>query len=167
MPKFQLLKAFAQGRLQGFNAYKKALNDVAVNYANTEEGVQAQSIIDKSLKGLEKSEFQDDASATKCKVVYQFASSETEEMNAFKKTLDETLFEANYNNMSTSIDVYDKDKTFLVVHGLRSIETAKAFNALFTQELREKIERPYFGISTNNYRIIQIHKNLQVYTTNL
>jgi len=167
VPKFQLLKAFAQGRLQGFNAYKKALNDVAVNYANTEEGVQAQSIIDKSLKGLEKSEFQDDASATKCKVVYQFASSETEEMNAFKKTLDETLFEANYNNMSTSIDVYDKDKTFLVVHGLRSIETAKAFNALFTQELREKIERPYFGISTNNYRIIQIHKNLQVYTTNL
>ncbi|MEJ6791694.1 MAG: hypothetical protein QNK89_02870 [Lacinutrix sp.] len=167
VPKFQLLKAFAKGRLEGFVAYKKALNDVAVNYANTEEGVQAQSIIDKSLKGLENSRFENDASATKCKVVYQFASTAKKEMKDFQKALEETLAEAKYNNMSSSIDVYDKDKTFIVVHGLRSIETAKAFIALFHEELREKIERPFFGISTNNYRTLQIHKNLQVYTTNL
>lgn len=166
VPKFELLKAFAKGRLEGFNAYKKGINDVAVNYANTPEGVQAQVILDTSIKGLENSEFEDDTSALKCKVVYQFSSSAKTEIEAFKKTLDQALDAAKYNNLSTSIDIYNKDKTFVVVHGLRSIETAKAFTALFPSELKYKIERPFFGISTNNYRILQIHKNLQAYTTN-
>jgi len=166
VPKFELLKAFAKGRLYGFEAYKKAINNVAVNYANTEEGVQAQYIFDNSIKGLEKSEFEDDTNATKCKVVYPFASTNATEISAFKKTLDETISKAEYNNMSTSIDIYSKDKIFVVVHGLRSIETAKGFTNLFPSELKYKIERPFFGISTNNYRILQIHKNLQAYTTN-
>lgn len=166
VPKFELLKAFAKGRLEGFDAYKKAINNVAVNYANTEEGVQAQSILNTSIKGLEKSEFEDDISATKCKVVYQFSSNAKIEIEVFKKTLDETISKAEYNNMSTSIDVYSKYQTFIVVHGLRSIETAKGFTALFPSELKYKIERPFFGISTNNYRTLQIHKNLEAYTAN-
>ena len=166
VPKFELLKAFAKGRLEGFDTYKKAINDVAVNYANTEEGVQAQAILDTSIKGLEKAEFEDEVSATKCKAVYQFSNTAKTEIDTFKKTLDETLNAAKYNNMSTSIDIYNKDQTFVVVHGLRSIETAKGFTDLFPSELKYKIDRPFFGISTNNYRIIQIHKNLQAYTTN-
>lgn len=166
VPKFELLKAFAKGRLHGFEAYKQAINEVAVNYANTQEGIQAQAILDTSIRGLEKSDFEDDTTATKCKVVYQFSSSAKTEIDAFKKALDETLSEAKYNNMSTSIDVYSKDKTFVVVHGLRSIETAKGFIDLFPSELKNKIDRPFFGISTNNYRTLQIHKNLQAYLTN-
>ena len=68
--------------------------------------------------------------------------------------------------MSTSIDVYNNSQTFVVVHGLRSIETAKEFLALFPKKLKEKIERPFFGISSNNYRTLQIHKNLQTYIAN-
>lgn len=166
VPKFELLKAFAKGRLLGFEVYKKAISDVAVNYANTQEGIQAQTILDTSIKGLEKSEFEDDISAIRCKVVYKFSSAAKAEIEAFKKTLDKTLNAAKYNNMTTSIDVYSKDQTFVVVHGLRSIETAKGFINLFPSELKHKIERPFFGISTNNYRILQIHKNLQAYTTN-
>ncbi|RLJ63263.1 protein involved in gliding motility SprE [Lacinutrix venerupis] len=166
VPKFELLKAFAVGRLHGFEAYKKAINEVAVNYANTEEGIQAQSILDTSIKGLENSEFEDDLTATKCKVVYQFPSASKTEINTFKKTLDETIELAKYNNLSTSIDVYSKDKTFVVVHGLRSIEAAKGFTDIFPSELKYKIDRPFFGISTNNYRTVQIHKNLQAYMAN-
>ena len=166
VPKFELLKAFAKGRLHGFEAYKKAINEVAVNYANTQEGIQAQAILDTSIKGLESSKFEDDISATRCKVVYTFSSAAKTGIETFKKTLDETIATAKYNNMSTSVDVYSKDQTFVVVHGLRSIETAKEFVSLFPSELKSKIERPFFGISTNNYRTLQIHKNLQAYTTN-
>ncbi|WP_034060045.1 type IX secretion system periplasmic lipoprotein PorW/SprE [Lacinutrix jangbogonensis] len=166
VPKFELLKAFAKGRLEGFVAYKKAINDVVVNYANTQEAIQAQAILNTSIKELQKTEFEDDASATKCKVVYQFLSTDKIEIDDFKKVLDETLNAAKYNNMSTSIDIYTKDQTFVVVHGLRSIETAREFTSLFPTKLKEKIERPFFGISTNNYRILQIHKNLQAYTAN-
>jgi tetratricopeptide (TPR) repeat protein len=166
VPKLGLLKAFAKGRLYGFEAYKKAISDVAVNFANTEEGVQAQAILDTAIKGLANTEFEDEISAARCKVVYQFSSTAKTEIEAFKKALDETIIEAQYTNMSTSIDVYSKDETFVVVHGLKSIGTAKSFTALFSSELRKKIEHPFFGISTNNYRIIQIHKNLQAYIAN-
>ncbi|WP_452225500.1 type IX secretion system periplasmic lipoprotein PorW/SprE [Lacinutrix chionoecetis] len=166
VPKFELLKAFSIGRLRGFEAYKNAINDVAVNYANTQEGVQAQAILDTSIKALENATFEDDISSTNNKVVYQFSSTANTEMENFKKTLDETISKGGYNNMYTSIDVYSKDKTFVVVHGLRSIETAKGFTALFPSELKYKIERPFFGISSSNYRVLQIHKKLQDYTTN-
>lgn len=166
VPKFELLKAFAIGRLEGFEAYKTAINDVAVNYANTEEGLQAQTILNMSIKSLENAEFEDEANAIKCKAVYYFINASKSEIQAFKKSLDETLDASKYNHMSTSIDVYNKNKTFVVVHGIRSIESAKAFTRLFPQELRYKIQRPFFGMSTNNYRTIQIHKNLDAYTTN-
>lgn len=161
VPKFELLKAFAKGRLYGFEAYKKEINNVAVNYANTEEGIQAQAILDKSLKGLESTKFEDETKATKCKVVYQFSSTAKTEIETFKKDLDEMLTESKYNHMTTSIDAYSKEETFVVVHGLGSIETAKGFIDLFTSELTYKIRRPLFGISTNNYRTLQIHKNLK------
>jgi len=41
VPKFELLKATATGRLYGFEAYKKAINYLAVTYANTPEGKPA------------------------------------------------------------------------------------------------------------------------------
>src|SRR5690606_29663687 len=41
LPKIELLTAMAIGRMQGFDAYKEALNRVAVNYPQTEEGVKA------------------------------------------------------------------------------------------------------------------------------
>lgn len=165
VPKFELLKAFAKARLEGFDAYKKAISNIAVNYANTKEGVQAQSILNTAIKSLENLEFKDDVSATKCKVVYQFSSTAKIEMEAFKKTLEETISKAKYYHMTTSIDVYSKDHTFLVVHGLTSIETAKSFTSLFPLELKYKIKRPFFGISSSNYRTLQIHKNLEAYTT--
>ncbi|MBA6156244.1 tetratricopeptide repeat protein [Tenacibaculum sp. S7007] len=45
IPKFALLKALATGKYQDKEAYKKALEFVAVSYANLEEGKKAQEII--------------------------------------------------------------------------------------------------------------------------
>src|SRR5690606_3892553 len=41
VPKFELLKATAIGRVEGLAAYKEALNYVSLSYPNTEEGIQA------------------------------------------------------------------------------------------------------------------------------
>lgn len=38
VPKFEMLKANSIGRIQGFEAYKEALNYVALNYPNMPEG---------------------------------------------------------------------------------------------------------------------------------
>jgi len=166
VPKFELLKAFAAGRLYGFDEYKKAINNVAIAYANTAEGVQAQNILDKSLKNIENPEFIDDTASTNCKVVYSFINATATELTNYKKELDRAIDKMKYQNMYTSIDLYNPQTKFVVVHGLRSIESSKGFVDLFTPAEKAKISRPFFGISSDNYRILQIHKNLESYKTN-
>ena len=50
VPKFELLKAFAIGKFKDKEAYKKALEFVAVSYSNTEEGKKAKSIVNQLVK---------------------------------------------------------------------------------------------------------------------
>lgn len=45
VPKFELLKAYAVGKKDGVDAFKAALEFVAINYPNTEEGKKAQEVI--------------------------------------------------------------------------------------------------------------------------
>tara|TARA_R110002126_G_scaffold291693_1_gene455356 strand:- start:9695 stop:11920 length:2226 start_codon:yes stop_codon:yes gene_type:complete len=45
LPKFELLKAFAIGKFKDKEAYKTALEFVAVSYGNTEEGKKAKAIV--------------------------------------------------------------------------------------------------------------------------
>ena len=46
IPKFELLKAYAIGKKEGILAFKDALNFVAMNYPNTEEGKKALEVIE-------------------------------------------------------------------------------------------------------------------------
>ena len=45
IPKFELLKAYAIGKYKKKEAYKIALDFVAVSYGNTEEGKKAKEIV--------------------------------------------------------------------------------------------------------------------------
>ena len=45
IPKFELLKAFTIGKLEGAASFKNALEFVAVTYPNTEEGKKAIEVI--------------------------------------------------------------------------------------------------------------------------
>ncbi|WAC01107.1 hypothetical protein N7U66_13140 [Lacinutrix neustonica] len=166
VPKFELLKAYAIGRLYGFIKYKKAINDVAVNYANSAEGIQAQSILDNAIKGLETASFEDETTATSAKAVFEFVNATVEELKTFKETLEKAIDKMKYHNMYVSIDLYSPDKTFVVVHGLKSIEAARGFPSFFEKPEQAEISRSFFGISTANYRVLQIHKNLESYLTN-
>ncbi len=46
VPKFELLKAYAIGKKEGLSAFKQALDFVAMNYPNTEEGKKALEVIE-------------------------------------------------------------------------------------------------------------------------
>ncbi|MEZ4818100.1 MAG: tetratricopeptide repeat protein, partial [Flavobacteriaceae bacterium] len=52
VPKLEMLKATALGRRDGFEAYKKAVNFVALNYPLSQEGKDAQEIYSKVLPKL-------------------------------------------------------------------------------------------------------------------
>ena len=161
--KFELLKATTRGRLYGFDAYSEAINFVALNYANTPEGKQAQELSSSILPKLSKKEFASDSLNGNYKVLYKFSTSSTQERSNFVKTLNEVTANVPHYKLTTSTDVYDSETTFVVVHGLKSIDGAKGFAYIIRDEDRYKINKPSIAISSQNYQIIQIHKNLENY----
>ncbi|WP_372754742.1 tetratricopeptide repeat protein [Mariniflexile sp.] len=165
VPKFELLKATATGRLYGKEAYKEAINYVAVTYANTPEGKQAQEIETNVLPKLISAEFVNDyeGASDNYKVVFKFDNTKAEQIVSFQKVLDEALKNIKYYNLKSSVDVYTPNSTFVIVHGLRNMQVANTFNQLLTKEDKKKITLPYFVVSSTNYQIIQIHKNLDAY----
>ncbi|MEP5338967.1 MAG: tetratricopeptide repeat protein [Algibacter sp.] len=163
VPKFELLKATALGRLKGFEAYKKGINHLAVTYANTAEGKQAQHIEKNVLPKVASKAFVNDSIVNNFKVVYQFKNSEAESMLAFNDELDSVLTHIKYYKLDTSVDVYNEEETFVLVHGLKNAAVARTFDQLFEKEDKGKIKEPYFVVSSANYQIIQIHKNLEDY----
>ena len=166
VPKFELLKATAIGRLKGFEDYKAALGQVALNYANTEEGKQAQFMLTNVLPKLESSEFKPDSEEGRYYVVFQFDGIDRDKLPDFKKTLDEVLENIRkYYDLNTSLDVYSPGTTFLVIHGFNNKQVAQTFDQLLAEYNEKKIKRSYFYISADNYQILQIHKNLDKYRT--
>ncbi|MBK5213962.1 MAG: hypothetical protein JJE55_09925 [Flavobacteriaceae bacterium] len=163
IPKFELLKATAIGRQQGFEAYKKALNFVALNYPSTDEGKQAQQIYSNVLPLLEGKDFVADEETKSWKLVYSFSNEEGEAAQKLKTQLDKAIADYHYTNMVTSIDYYDPQTRFVIVHGWNTKLGAHGFGEILKENKEFKIKRPFFEISTPNYKIIQIHKNLNDY----
>ena len=163
VPKLELLKATATGRLFGYEPYSKAINYVAVTFANTPEGQQAQEIETNLLPRIQNTEFVVDSLANNYKVVFQFDKAEGSEIKVFQDTLVKVLKNIKYYDLSTSVDVYNPDITFVIAHGLKNKVVAKTFDQLLSKEDKKKIKKSYFVISSLNYQIIQIHKNLDSY----
>lgn len=164
VPKFEILKASAKGRLYGIKAYEEGVNYVALTYPNSEEGKKALDILQNAIPLLSKKEWYNDDSSKKFHVVYQFNTEEKEEIEEFLKRLNEKVSKVTYFDLSTSTDVYNPDTTFIVVHGLKSIGGAAGFAEIIRdKEDKDPIIRPYFSISSGNYAIIQRHKNLEDY----
>lgn len=171
VPKFEILKASANGRLYGFEAYKKGIDYIALTYPNTEEGKKAQEILQNAIPVLAKKEFVADDKSDKFNVIYQFDNNSDEDIDAFIKILEEEVAKVKYFDLTTSKDIYDENTTFVVVHGLTSIQGASGFAQLLQSDekdkrgkpIKPKITKEYFAISSPNYAIIQRHKNLNAY----
>lgn len=161
--KFELLKASATGRLNGYEAYAKAINYVAITYANTPEGKQAQEIETTLLPRIASKEFVADSGNDNYKLVFKFDNAKKEHLTDFKDKLDNVLKNIKYYNLNTSIDVYSPKTSLVIVHGLNNEQVARTFDQLLTKDDKKKIVEPYFAISSTNYQIAQIHKNLDAF----
>ncbi|PIQ18440.1 MAG: hypothetical protein COW66_06430 [Flavobacteriaceae bacterium CG18_big_fil_WC_8_21_14_2_50_34_36] len=163
VPKFELLKATAIGRRDGFDAYKKALNFVALNYPNSDEGKRAQQIYSGTLPLIEKFDFVQNESSERWKLVYEFDAASGADALAFQEKLNKAIEELKYTYLTTSLDYYTTNKIFVVVHGLYSREGSKGFAEILKTNKKYKVTRPYFEISSPNYAVVQVHKNLELY----
>lgn len=165
VPKFELLKATAIGRSKGYDAYEQALNYVALNYPNQEEGKKAKELLEKALPQLKNNTFVADAEAKKYNLLYTFKTSEKNALLQKQDSISNYLKQNNFTQLSASRDVYDEATQFLALHGFKS----KVEALYFAERLKEaklvviEEDQEPVVVSSANYRIIQLHKNLEAY----
>ena len=165
VPKFEMLKANAIGRLQGFESFKEALNYVALTYPNNPEGKKAEQMVEEQLPKLENKEFSPETGSTGAgnwKVVFPFKIRNDENATRLKNRLEKAIKELNYKNI-VSKDIYNLEDEFVVVHGFPSQDFALGFAELIKNNRDYLIKDENFVVLSDNYKIIQVHKNLESY----
>ena len=167
VPKLELLKAMAEGRLYGFEKFRESLNYVALNYPQSEEGKKAQELMKTSVPVLARSVFEKSDAGSAFKLVFQFERDSTEAAESFRSKLDEIITALGYNDLKVSTDVYDPSMNFVVVHGFSSANSALGFAEMLDKEEKYDIKKKSFYISSPNYQVAQVHKNIETYLSTL
>jgi Flp pilus assembly protein TadD len=165
VPKFEMLKANAIGRLNGFESFKEQLDYVALTYPNNPEGKKAERMVAQQLPKLAIKDFssETDAKGTgNWKVVFPFRRSNNEIARRVKRDLEAAIEDLKYKN-TVSKDIYTLEDQFVVVHGFPSKDYALGFAELIKFNDDYRIDNENFVILSSNYKIIQVHKNLQEY----
>ncbi len=163
LPRIELLKALAIGRLYGILAYKEALNYVALNYPQSEAGKKAQELHNTSLPKLENDQFEPELNKSNIKLLYSFKNKEKEQAGLLKEKLGKAILDLDYKGLSTSIDIYNSSDVFVMVHGMKDISRAEGFAELLKNNTKYKVKEEPLIISSGNYRVVQLHKNLDNY----
>lgn len=165
VPKLEMLKANAIGRLQGFENFKDALNYVALNYPNTLEGKKAHAMVAEQLPQLSIKAFSVETEASgsgNWKLVFPFKSSENKKALRLKERLEQSIADLKYKNR-VSKDVYNIEEQFVVVHGFPSKDYALGYAELIKMNKDYLIDDENFVILSVNYKILQVHKNIEEY----
>ncbi|PKB16769.1 lipopolysaccharide assembly protein LapB [Flavobacterium sp. 5] len=162
VPKFELLKANTIGKMYGLVAYKKAIEYVADNYSNSNEGKDAVEILKTQIPLLEQMKFST-VDNKNWKVVFKIDKNDRKAEAAIESKV--VLFFANENveRLKYTCDSYTEKESFVSIQGIHSESYAQFVAALFAENEKYKISQPGIIISNENYKIVQIKKNLEEY----
>lgn len=163
IPKFELLKTLATARLYGIKSFKKGLSYILLNYPNSKEGQEAEKILKDVIPTMENPNFTNLSEGSSFKTIFPFSSSDSNLIHDFKSYLGKFIDKETILELTLSEDIYDINTTFVVIHGLKSINGAIGLVELLGLQEDEILAKSHFAISANNYRTLQIHKNLEMY----
>lgn len=166
VPKLEFLKANISGRLKGVEEYKKSLNFVALNYPNSTEGKLAEKLLAKEIPYLEKLKF-DGEKATSYKMIFKISDTISEGNKSIIEKIKQFTTERTAEKLYFSIDNYIMDEILLVMHGIPTEEKAKEIATILRDYKDFRIKETALIVSTENYKVIQVQKNLADYGKNL
>ncbi|MDD5148954.1 MAG: tetratricopeptide repeat protein [Flavobacterium sp.] len=158
--KFELLKANTIGKLQGLEAYKKAMQNVADNYPNSEEGKKAQEILTTEIPSLEQVSF-NKVDTKKWKILYRIKALDDKTANSIEENINKFITTENHKILTYSCDNYTEKEMFIVINGINSEEYAKAIAKTLNEKY--KVTEPVITITNDNYKVVQINKNIEEY----
>lgn len=160
--KFELLKANTIAKLKGLSSYKMALQYVADNYPNSEEGKNAQEILVNQIPFLEQMAF-NSKDTKNWKILYKVAAKEDKSTKAIEDKIKKFITTVNGQGLRYSFDVYTGKENFITIHGLNSAAHAQNIASLLKVNKEYKIDEPAVVITNENYKVAQINKNLDAY----
>jgi tetratricopeptide (TPR) repeat protein len=164
--KFELLRANTIGKLRGLSAYKATLQYVVDNYPNSEEGKKAEEVLMNQIPFLELMDFS--AKDTKnWKILYKVATKEDKSTKIIEDKIKKFITTDNGQRLRYSYDVYTGKENFITIQGLNSKAYAQNIASLLKENKEYKINEPAIVITNENYKVIQINKNLDAYLASI
>jgi hypothetical protein len=160
--KLELLRANTIGKLQGLLAYKKALQEVSDNYPNSEEGKSAQEILTTQIPVLEQMNF-NTADTKNWKILYKVSARDDINTKNIEDKIKKYVSGEESKKLSYSFDNYTGKENFITIHGVKAEVFANDIVALLKEKKEYNIETPVIVVSNENYKVIQIKKNLEDY----
>ncbi len=162
LPKLELLKANLIGKLKGLSAFKTALNFVALNYPNTEEGKNAEAIVSKEIPILERLNFYQ-IKPDNWKILYPVAYNDSVKIKALQEKIGKFIKTHPLDKLDMSVDIYSDTEKFVVIYKIISEEYSRTIIKLLKNEKDYKIIESGVVISNENYRVVQVKKALNEY----
>lgn len=164
-PKFELLKANNIGKIKGLAEYKKALNYVSLTYPNVFEGKEAEKFINNDIVAMEALQFNLEKPLS-WKIIYRLDCNNDANAKPLLGKITKFLNNAIYSRLKTSTDLYLIDEDFIVIHNLKSENEAKDIVSILKEFSEYKVTETPIIISSDNYKIVQIKKNIDEYLLN-
>lgn len=155
--KFEMLKANISGRMKGIEEYKQGLNFVALNYPNSQEGKEAEALLKTNVPAMEKVTF--GAPSTTWKIIFKVKSQDAKNKVLTDK-LQKFIKEGLNNSIVLSQDIYSMEEDFIVLHGFNSKLAAVDAVTILKDYKGYKVAETPIIISTEDYKVVQIKKNL-------
>jgi tetratricopeptide (TPR) repeat protein len=162
VPKFELLKANTIGKLKGLAEFNKALNFIAVNYPNEEEGKQAELLVKNDIPKLEALKFYAEA-AKSWKILFKVAINDEKTNKILLAKLEKFVATKKLDKLTVSNDIYTMNENFIVIHGIISEAYTKGIKSILKDYKDYKITQTPIVITNYNYKVLQIKKNLEEY----
>ncbi len=161
-PKFELLRANNIGKVKGLNDFKKALNEVSLNYPNIQEGKDAEAFVTKDIAAMEALQFNLEKPLS-YKLVYRLDCNNDINAKPILDKLTKFLNKSIYTKLKSSTDLYLMEEDFIVIHNVKDESQAKDIISILRDYKEYQIVETPIIISSSNYKIIQIKKNLDEY----
>ncbi|NMH28366.1 type IX secretion system periplasmic lipoprotein PorW/SprE [Flavobacterium silvaticum] len=162
VPKLELLKARTVGKMRGLDEYKKALNYVALTYPNSTEGKEAEVLLGRDVVLMEYMQF-NDREPKSWKLLFRAPNLEDKKIKVLQEKLKKFISERTADELSQSVDFYTPEMNFVAVHGIKTKEGAQGIASVLKEFKEYKIAEVPIIVSSENYGIIQIKKNLDEY----
>ena len=160
VPKFEMLKAKVLGRLKGLEEYKRALNFVALTFPNSQEGKQAEKILQMEVPLIEALDF-GLAEPTGFKIIFPKKYPYEKEVKNLTDKIAKYIKDTNAVSLKSSEDIYTENANFIVIHGFDNKDAAISVLAVLQLHKNYKLTDKVYIISTEDYKIVQMKKKLE------